>query len=138
MATSKRSVLYLDDEVTCLKVFQHLFCDEYDVRTAANLDEARRALAECSPDIVISDQAMPEISGTDFLREVSRTYPLSFRMILSGNICVGSALSEISSGLVNLFMAKPWTEAQMRCALERAFMSRPNRACSVSAEQSLD
>jgi len=101
-------------------VFHHFFSGEYDVRTAANLDDARRALAERPADIVISDQAMPEISGTDFLREVSRAYPRSLRVLLTGSICVGNALREISSGVVNLFMAKPWTEAEMRRALERA------------------
>ena len=120
MREPKRSILYLDDEVNCLMVFHHFFSGEYDVRTAANLDDARRALAERPADIVISDQAMPEISGTDFLREVSRAYPRSLRVLLTGSICVGNALREISSGVVNLFMAKPWTEAEMRRALERA------------------
>lgn len=61
----KRSVFYLDDEVTALDLFQQMFGVEYDMRTVATLAEAHRLQAERPADIVISDQSMPDISGTD-------------------------------------------------------------------------
>lgn len=33
----KRTILYIDDEVGCLNIFEEMFGDEYDVRTAATL-----------------------------------------------------------------------------------------------------
>jgi hypothetical protein len=38
----KRTILYIDDEVECLNIFEEMFGDEYDVRTAATLGDARR------------------------------------------------------------------------------------------------
>lgn len=116
----KRSIFYLDDEMGCLEIFQDVFGREYDVRTAATVSEARRMLAERPADIVISDQSMPEISGTEFLIEVAKLYPSSYRVMLTGSMTVGEALPELGSGIVQLFVAKPWKEPHMREALERA------------------
>jgi DNA-binding NtrC family response regulator len=116
----KRSIFYLDDEAVCLNVFHDMFEDEYDVRTAETLSEARRMLEERPADIVISDQEMPEISGTEFLCEVAGTHPESYRVMLTGSMSIGEALPEIGSGIIHLFIAKPWEESHMRQMLERA------------------
>lgn len=114
------SILYLDDEPEALSVFLDTFGTEYDVRTTPTAAEARRALSERPADIVISDQTMPEITGTKFLAEVARDYPRSYRVILTGSMVVGEAIPELGSGLVHLFLAKPWSYAGMSAALERA------------------
>lgn len=118
--TQKLSILYLDDEPTCLKVFRETFERDYDVRTAATLAEARRALAEGTYDVIISDLTMPEISGTAFLREVARTHPRSCRVLLTGNALVGDLMGEIGAGVVKFFVPKPWSAATMRQVFERA------------------
>jgi DNA-binding NtrC family response regulator len=116
----KLSVLYLDDEPACLGVFYETFRREYDVRTAAGAEEARRLLAERPADIIISDQAMPDIKGTDFLAEVAAAYPSSFRVLLTGSINLVSVMPEVGGGLIQLFVPKPWTAEAMRRMLERA------------------
>lgn len=116
----RRSILYLDDEAVCLNVFKETFGEEYDVRTAATLIEARRLLLESSADIIISDQSMPEISGTEFLSEVAKLYPSSYRVLLTGSVHLGNVIPEMGAGLIHLFIPKPWTERDMRQMLERA------------------
>ncbi len=115
----KRSVFYFDDDATLLDIFQEMFEDDYDIRTTTKLAVARRMLSECAPDIIITDQSMPEISGSEFLREVSEKCPRSFRIMLTGYAVVGDVFGEVTNGLINIFIAKPWDEAQMRQALER-------------------
>jgi len=115
-----KSIFYLDDEVGCLDIFESCFGDEYHVRTASTLAEARRMLLERPADIIISDQLMPEISGREFLSEVARAYPSSYRVMLTGSMTVGEFIPEISSGIVHLFVAKPWEARHMRQVLERA------------------
>jgi DNA-binding NtrC family response regulator len=116
----KPIILYIDDEVGCLNLFQEMFGGEYEVRTATTLSEARRLLAEHPADIIISDQSMPEIKGTDFLIEVAATQPSSYRVLLTGNITVGDAITEIGAGIIHLFITKPWTMENMCKALGRA------------------
>lgn len=116
----RRVILYLDDDTSQLDLFRELFGEDYDVRTAVTPAEARGELEGCSVEIVISDQRMPEIEGTEFLREVARLCPGSFRVLLTGQISVGQVMSEVGSGIIHLFLPKPWTESEMRAAFERA------------------
>jgi len=121
--SDKTSVLYFDDEPVLLDIFRDMFSDTYDVQTASTLPEARSALARC-PDIIISDWSMPEMPGTDFLREAAHTCPDSFRVMLTGYGQVGDVFKEISSGVIQLFITKPWDESDMREVLERRTMGR--------------
>lgn len=115
----KRSVFYFDDDATLLDIFLEMFEDEYDVRTATTLEAARQMLSECEADIIITDQSMPEISGSQFLREAIEKCPDSFRIMLTGYSVVGDVFGDITSGLIDTFIVKPWKEEQMRQALER-------------------
>lgn len=115
----KTSVLYFDDEMVLLETFRETFGGDYDVLTALTLHEARHILSQ-PPDVIISDQSMPEISGTDFLREAMRVCPDSFRILLTGRVGVADVMREVSSGIIQVFIAKPWDEAGMRRAMERA------------------
>jgi DNA-binding NtrC family response regulator len=116
-------IFYFDDDATQLEVFQQMFGDRYDVRIATTVAEARRVLAECDPDIIISDQKMPEVDGTEFLREAAAVCPDSFRVLLTGAITVGEVLPQVSSGIIHFFAPKPWSEEDMRETLERAAAS---------------
>jgi len=116
----KKSILYLDDEVACLNLFRSLFDTEYDVRTAATPEVARGMLLERPSDIIISDQNMPEISGTEFLAEIAEKYPSSYRAMVTGAMTLGDVFPEVCSGALHLFVAKPWDTQHLRTALERA------------------
>jgi DNA-binding NtrC family response regulator len=118
------SILYLDDEVPCLDIFKLMFGGDYEVRTALTLDEARRALAEADFDIVFSDYRMPGANGSAFLQEVAAARPDSYRVMLTGALGVGCVLSELSQGIIHLFLKKPWSEEGMRMALELAGAAR--------------
>lgn len=114
------SVLYFDDEPMCLEVFCRSFGEDFSLRTARTLEEARRALSECAFDIIISDQCMPEIDGATFLREAARCNPASFRVMLTGNASVAQVLGEVSAGVIHLFTTKPWAGDLMPKIAERA------------------
>ncbi|MFL6284456.1 MAG: response regulator [Pyrinomonadaceae bacterium] len=123
----KTTILYLDDSDTLLRLFEQTFGGEYDIRTASKPADAFRMLDESEPDIVISDQRMPEIRGTEFLGHVAERHPSCYRVLLTGHATVGGTLREISSGVVEQFLAKPWTADTMRPALERAAISAAAR-----------
>ncbi|MBV8859795.1 MAG: response regulator [Acidobacteria bacterium] len=116
----KLSVLYLDDETACLGVFYETFEREYDVRTAASADEARRMLAEQPADVVISDQSMSDTTGKVFLAEVAESHPSAYRVLLTGSITAGEAIREIGAGVVQAFVTKPWSKDDIYRVLERA------------------
>jgi CheY-like chemotaxis protein len=129
----KTSLFYLDGDERQLVAFRELFSNEYDVRAAASVEEARRELEECAADIIISDQRAAGVEGAEFLRLASRLCPEAFRVMVSAYVHAGSLLSEIGSGVVHCFVPKPWTYESMRQALERAELfaraeARPRRS----------
>jgi DNA-binding NtrC family response regulator len=120
----RRSIFYLDDDPAQLQLFREIFDRrDYAIYTAATLSEARNVLTERAPDIITSDQKMPEIAGADFLREAARVCPDSFRIMLTGTATVGEMMSEVTTGIIHLFISKPWTEPEMQVALDRALTS---------------
>ena len=116
----KRTILYLDDEAACLNLLRDMLGEDYEVRTASTHEEARRLLSLSQAEIVISDQIMPGMTGTEFLREVAERHPKCFRVLLSGGDTVGNLLREISTGVIHFFLTKPWTAQEMRRMLELA------------------
>jgi DNA-binding NtrC family response regulator len=117
----RRTILYLDDEAACLSLFSEMFGEEYDVRTAETVPDARRMLAERPADIVISDETMPGgVRGTDFLGEVAESHPSSCRVLLTGSVYWFSVIREVGGGLIHLFVPKPWGYEDMRRKLELA------------------
>lgn len=111
------SILYVDDDDQMLRLLAEMFGGEFEVRTTNDTDEAFRMLDERPADIRISDQRMPKMEGTQFLRRVSERHPLSFKMLVTGHATIAGTLSELSSGIVQQFIPKPWEEAIMRAAL---------------------
>jgi CheY-like chemotaxis protein len=84
-APSQRQVLVVDDDPTirtCLTVL--LESVGYDVATAGDGLEALLLINESTPDIVISDLNMPEMSGVDLLSEIRRRFPRVVTIAMSG------------------------------------------------------
>jgi len=69
-------LLIVDDEPDLRWVLRGLFEDEgFVVREAADGDDALRAIAESSPDVVLSDMRMPRLPGIELLRTLRRDAP---------------------------------------------------------------
>lgn len=108
------TILYVDDETELLTIFALMFGDDYEIQTSDSPVEALRMLADCPADIIISDQMMPQMNGTEFLRLAARSCPEAFRIMLTGNTSVGNVVGEMASGIINIFIPKPWNVAQMK------------------------
>ncbi len=114
------TVFYLDDDPAQIELFRDLFGQDYDVHTSTDYEEGLRVLALCSSDVIVSDYLMPGVTGIQFLRAASEVCPRSFRILLTGHLRLGDVLSELASGAVQMFVAKPWEEWELRAALGRA------------------
>ena len=108
------TILYVDDEAELLTIFELMFGDDYEIRTSDNPVDALRILSDCPADIIISDQMMPHMNGTEFLRMAARLCPEAFRIMLTGNAAVGDVFAEIANGVINIFIPKPWNASQMK------------------------
>ncbi len=57
--------------------------------------------------MVISDQKMPEMKGTDFLAEVKRLTADSVRVLLTGHAGMDAAIAAINERLLDKYLTKP-------------------------------
>ena len=64
--------------------------------------------------VIISDQRMPGMSGTEFLRRTAADYPDIMRIILTGYTDVEDLVGAINEGKVFKYVTKPWDEQDLR------------------------
>ncbi|MCC6747837.1 MAG: hybrid sensor histidine kinase/response regulator [Deltaproteobacteria bacterium] len=132
-AQSRRPfVLYVDDQVDTLRVFEATFGGHADVVTAGSAVQGLELLGQHEFTVVVSDQRMDPMSGTEFLAEVRRRNPDLPRILLTAYMSFDDAVSAINDGQVHRFIMKPWqaqdviatlvnaTELYERCKENRA------------------
>jgi PAS domain S-box-containing protein len=114
------TILYVDDQQENLDGFRFTFRKEYIIHTALNAAEGFKILEENEISIVISDQRMPDILGTEFLNQIAQKFPHSIRIILTAFADFDAVVGAINKGQVYRFLTKPWNRDEMRMTIENA------------------
>ena len=118
----RRTLLLLDDDENILRSLIRLFRREnYQVLSASNATRAFELLATHSVQVVMSDQRMPGISGTEFLSQVKALYPETMRIVLSGYTDLASVTDAINRGAIYKFLTKPWDDDALCDQVQEAF-----------------
>lgn len=118
----RQTLLLLDDDPNVIAALYRLFRhDQYLILKAATASEAFELLALHSVQVIISDQRMPQMSGTDFFEKVKEMYPEVIRIILSGYAEIKSVIDAINHGAVYQFFLKPWDDQILREHIRAAF-----------------
>jgi len=94
------------------------------------------ALAFCQynqPEIIISDQNMPELAGCDFLSQVQALWPHSQRIILSAYQDFKSVSSGFNSGAVQRYICKPWDNKELKFIINKALVTAQANANIIDA-----
>jgi len=118
----QQTLLVVDDEPhISAALFRMLRRDGYRILIAASGVEALEILAINRVQVIISDQRMPEMSGTEFLDKVRQMYPDTIRMILSGYTDLRVVTESVNRGAVFKFLTKPWDDDQLRDHVRDAF-----------------
>jgi PAS domain S-box-containing protein/diguanylate cyclase (GGDEF)-like protein len=119
----ERTMLYLDDEVNLLAAVRRAMRHSgYRVLTASSADEAFEILATNEVGVILCDQRMRGMSGTEFLSRVKQMYPNAVRMVLSGYTDLHSVTDAVNRGAIFKFLTKPWIEEELNEAVREAFL----------------
>lgn len=119
---AKYKVLFVDDEENTLAALKRVFYKESDIEiiTAAGPQEAVKIISSKNIDLVMSDEKMPKISGTQLIQLLKVKYPNIIRMILTGYANVSSVISAINRGDVYRYLTKPWDEDELKIIIRQA------------------
>jgi len=116
----KYSLLYVDDEATNLRVFKSNFRKFYKVHTCTTPFEAIELLKEEEIQVIVTDQRMPEMTGTEFLEKILPDYPDVIKIILTGFTDIEAIKDGINRCGIYKYITKPWNFDEMKGVLDRA------------------
>ena len=114
-------MLVVDDEPDNLDLLFRTFRREFQVFKAESGGSALDILDnEGEVAVIISDQRMPEMKGTEFLSRTVPQYPNTVRIILTGFTDIEDLVEAINSGQVYKYITKPWDPAELKGVVSKA------------------
>lgn len=120
----KYSILFVDDEPRITNALKAIFRKEYSVYTANSGVEALTLLEIEKVDVIVSDQRMPEMLGSELLAKVSSLYPQTICILLTGFMDEKGVVDSINEAEVFRFIDKPWNNEEIQQVVsEAAFVS---------------
>ena len=115
----KIKVLYIDDEQNNLNGFKATFRFDYAVLIASNTEQARQHLmANADISVILCDQRMPDITGSEFFESMREEYPAPVRMLITGYADIESVIDAVNKGHIFRYIKKPWTDTDIKAAIE--------------------
>ncbi|MBI5639676.1 MAG: response regulator [Nitrospirae bacterium] len=140
----KSPILIVDDEPNVIASLKRTFIDApYEIFSACSGAEGLKILQQQEMKVVISDERMPQMAGSEFLSFVKDQYPATVRITLTGHASLDAAMQAVNRGEIYRFLTKPWDEMELKLALRSAIekydLEEENRRLlSVVKRQALD
>ncbi len=139
-AKEEYRLLIVDDERDILLTLHELFSPLYTVRTA---ESGAQALAIIQsgfiPQVILADQRMPGMSGTEFFAQTISLMPHTVRVVLTGYTDVQDLTDSINQGNVYRFLTKPWRNADLleiiRVCFQHYYLSEEKTALMQALER---
>ena len=117
----KLKLMVVDDEPDNLDLLYRTFRRDFKVYKADSAFTAMDVLeAEGEMALIISDQRMPEMNGTEFLGKTFETFPDTVRILLTGYTDVEDLVEAINSGKVFKYITKPWNPEELKVVVQQA------------------
>ena len=126
-AQRQEVILCVDDEPSALSVLQEqleeAFGADCDVAVAQSGEQALEVLDSLDPEqdalaVVIADQIMPGMSGTELLEVISGRAPGAMKILLTGQAGLDAVVHAINTFGLHQYIAKPWDAENLRLAVE--------------------
>lgn len=113
-------ILLVDDEQNVLDALQRELQGKYEVEAFTSPLAALQRGHEAKFDLVITAYLMPELKGSQFLKQFGAIQPDAARMILSGHVDIEGLLSAINETHIYRFIAKPWDSSELKISIRQA------------------
>lgn len=117
----KPTILIVDDEENNLQLLKRTFRSQYNILTAHNGVEGLDVVKQYGNKIslIVSDQKMPVMEGTEFLQKVRETNPDIIKILLTGHVGTDILVSAINDCDLFQYILKPYEPEELKIAVER-------------------
>jgi two-component system cell cycle response regulator len=127
-APARPTLLVVDDDAFMREVLlDALEGEPWRILSAGSAEDALALLEHEPVDVLLSDQCMPGMQGTELMAQVSRAWPHTVRLILSGLAEVEAIERACAAGQVDRHLPKPWAAGALREDLRAAFQLQRER-----------
>ncbi len=123
MEQVKPKILFVDDEAQNLLAFKSAFRRTYQIHTAESAKLGIQILRQEDIQVIITDQRMPEMTGTEFLTSILVEFPEPMRIILTGYSDVEAVIQAINQGEVYRYLTKPWNKEELKITIDNALQT---------------
>lgn len=118
-------ILFVDDEPLVTEGLRTALRREpFRILTANSAADALKQLGEQGVDVVVSDERMPGMGGTDLLAEVRRRSPDTLRMLLTGQTSMDLVIRAVNEGKITHFFSKPCVPTELAQVVRQALRLR--------------
>ena len=130
-APEARTRLLVDDDRFMLGVLNDMLVGQpYRVLNACSGEEALDMLDHEAVEVILCDQAMPGMRGTEVLAHAAQRYPKTVRLMLSGQPDLSEIEAAIASGVADDHYIKPLGARMLRERIDQAFRLQSQRAAA--------
>jgi len=113
--TETRVVICIDDDPPVLSAIRRLLRREpYELLTTEDPEEVLRIVSSREVALVIADQRMPRMLGTEVVKAVRQKSPGTACVILTGHADLSDIAGAMNDGAVDRLIRKPWDDADFR------------------------
>jgi DNA-binding NtrC family response regulator len=116
----KPKILLVDDEERILRSLSMLLRTQYQIFATSDGHEALRILQQEKIHVIISDQRMPIMTGTELLSKAKEIAPDTIRILLTGYSDADAALDALNDGEIFRYINKPWGPKELRETIAQA------------------
>ncbi len=112
---SQYTVVMVDDEQNILQSLKRCFRrEQYTVVCAGSGAEGLKLVAATTNiAVIISDQRMPEMNGSEFLTRTRELAPNATRMLLTGYSDMETTVAAMNEGGATHYIGKPWEDSAL-------------------------
>lgn len=137
---AKPKILVVDDESVNRELLERVLTSRYQVYSADGAISALSILEQESDiEVIISDQNMPQIMGTEFLAKVAESQPDTIRILMTARTDTRDLIEAINTSKIFKFIPKPFKRENLLSIVEQAVSThRLLRARTLSLQNTID
>jgi DNA-binding NtrC family response regulator len=116
-------IIYSGTRASDCEAFANAFDRTYDVSTCLSAEKALAELAKAGqgPKLLVTEHLPPALDGIELCRKAAAKFPDSGRLAIVDNLDRPEIQSAIREGVVQDFVARPWTRRRLEPVLRAIF-----------------
>ena len=121
MMDTKGNLLIIDDEIEVLNTLKRVFYKDYNLHITQSPKEAFNIMGKFNIGVILCDQHMPEMKGSEFFTIIKDLYPNTIRILITGYSELSDVIMSINEGHIFRYLTKPWNLFDLKNSVNEAF-----------------